>query len=96
MPCLCVVLVGLDLMHLLGWVSIQDTHHHMGVLRKNFVVGIFGCMDFWVVTSTRLFGCCFTGCTFQLEAISNALTKVEVYLRNVSVQTMQQKPSHCA
>jgi len=26
--------VGLDLMHLLGWVSIHDTHHHMGFLRK--------------------------------------------------------------
>ena len=43
MPCLCVVLVGLDLMHLLGWVSIHDTHHHMGVLeKKKIVVGIFG------------------------------------------------------
>jgi hypothetical protein len=26
--------VGLDLMHLLGWVTIHDTQHHMGVLRK--------------------------------------------------------------
>ena len=34
--------VGLDLMPLLGWVSIHDTHHHMGFLRKNFVVVIFG------------------------------------------------------
>ena len=34
--------VGLLLMQLLGWVSIHDTHHHMGFLRKNFVVGIFG------------------------------------------------------
>ena len=42
--------VGLDLMHLLGWVSMHDTHHHMGFLRKKFVVGIFGCTDFWVVT----------------------------------------------
>ena len=33
--------VGLDLMHFLGWVTIHDTHHHMGVLRKFFVVGIF-------------------------------------------------------
>ena len=33
--------VGLDLMHLLGWVSMHDTHHHMGVFKKNFVVGIF-------------------------------------------------------
>ena len=51
MPCLCVVSVGSDLMHFLGWVSIHDTHHHMGVFKKKFVVGIFGCMDFWVVTS---------------------------------------------
>ena len=29
----------------------HDTHHHMGVFEKKFVVGIFGCMDFWVVTS---------------------------------------------
>ena len=44
MPCLCVVLVGSDLMHLLGWVSIHDTHHHMGVLeKKKFVVGILVC-----------------------------------------------------
>ena len=42
--------VGLDLMHLLGWVSIHDTHHHMGFLRKNFVVVIFGVWIFWVVT----------------------------------------------
>ena len=34
--------VGLLLIQLLGWVSIHDTHHHMGFLRKNFVVGIFG------------------------------------------------------
>ena len=34
--------VGLDLMHLLGWVSMHDTHHHMGFLRKKIVVGIFG------------------------------------------------------
>ena len=42
--------VGLDLMHLLGWVSIHDTHHHMGFLRKKFVVVIFGVWIFWVVT----------------------------------------------
>ena len=34
--------VGLLLIQLLGWVSIHDTHHHMGFLRKFFVVGIFG------------------------------------------------------
>ena len=34
--------VGLLLMQLLGWVSIHDTHHHMGFLRNFFVVGIFG------------------------------------------------------
>jgi hypothetical protein len=28
-------------MHLIGWVSIHDTHHRMGSLKK-FVVGIFG------------------------------------------------------
>ena len=42
--------VGLDLMHLLGWVSIHDTHHHMGFLRKKFCSWYFWCMDFWVVT----------------------------------------------
>ena len=35
-------------MHLLGWVSIHDTHHHMGVLRKFLqlvflVCGFLGC-----------------------------------------------------
>jgi hypothetical protein len=35
-------------MHLLGWVTIHDTHHHIEVLRKNFVVvflvcGFLGC-----------------------------------------------------
>ena len=49
MPCLCVVLVGSDLMHLLGWVSIHDTHHHMGVLEKKFCSWYFWCVDFWVV-----------------------------------------------
>ena len=28
-------------MHFLGWVTIHDTHHHMEVFKKNFVVGIF-------------------------------------------------------
>jgi len=42
--------VGLDLMHLLGWVSMHDTHHHMGFLRKKFCSWYFWCMDFWVVT----------------------------------------------
>ena len=45
--------VGLDLMHLLGWVSIHDTHHHMRFLRKNFVVVIFGVWIFWVVTAPK-------------------------------------------
>jgi hypothetical protein len=51
MTCLAYVLtgVGLDLMHLLGWVSLHDTHHRMGFLRKFLVVGIFGCVDSWVV-----------------------------------------------
>jgi len=39
---LCCLGLGLDLMHLLGWVSIHDTHQHMEVLKKNFVVVIFG------------------------------------------------------
>ena len=51
MPCLCVVLVGSDLMHLLGWVSIHDTHHHMGVFEKKFVVGIFGVWIFGLLQS---------------------------------------------
>ena len=38
----CCLGLGLDLMHLLGWVSIHDTHQHMEVLKKNFVVVIFG------------------------------------------------------
>ena len=42
--------VGLDLMHLLGWVSMHDTHHHMGFLRKKICSWYFLCMDFWVVT----------------------------------------------
>ena len=42
--------VGLDLMHLLGWVSIHDNHHHMGFLRKKIVVVIFSVWIFWVVT----------------------------------------------
>jgi hypothetical protein len=28
-------------MHLLGWVTIHDTHHRMGVFKKKIVVGIF-------------------------------------------------------
>jgi len=41
--------LGLDLMHLLGWVSIHDTHHHMGVFERKFlwlvflVYGFLGC-----------------------------------------------------
>jgi len=31
----------------------HDTHHHMGVFEKNFVVDIFWCMDFWVVTRSK-------------------------------------------
>ena len=38
--------VGLDLMHLLGWVSMHDTHHHMGFLRKKFCSCDFWCVDF--------------------------------------------------
>jgi hypothetical protein len=51
MTCLAYVLtgVGLDLMHLLGWVSLHDTHHRMGFLRKNF-----GSWYFWVC---RFLGC---------------------------------------
>ena len=43
---MCCLGLGLDLMHLLGWVSIHDTHQHMGVFRKNFVVGIFSVWTF--------------------------------------------------
>ena len=52
--------VGLDLMHLLGWVSIHDTHHHMGFLRKNFVIMIFGVWIFGLLQvpiSTTLESC---------------------------------------
>jgi len=41
-------------MHLLGWVSIHDTHHHMGVFKKNFVVGIFGVWIFGLLQSYPL------------------------------------------
>ena len=41
--------VGLLLMQLLGWVSIHDTHHHMGFFLKN-CSWYFWCVDFWVVT----------------------------------------------
>jgi hypothetical protein len=38
-------------MHLLGWVTIHDTHHHMEVLRKNLylvflVCGFLGCYSY--------------------------------------------------
>ena len=35
--------VGFDLMHLLGWVSIHDTHQHMGVLRKILLLVFLVC-----------------------------------------------------
>ena len=38
----------------LGWVSIHDTHHHMGVFEKNFVVGIFGVWIFGLLHLSRL------------------------------------------
>jgi hypothetical protein len=54
-------------MHLLGWVSIHDTHHHMGVLRKKFVVGIFSVWIFGLLhpscnkSSPPLRSCCCHG-----------------------------------
>jgi hypothetical protein len=43
--------VGLDLMHLIGWVSIHDTYHHMEVFENFFlylvflVCGFLGCYN---------------------------------------------------
>ena len=51
--------VGLDLMHLLGWVSMHDTHHHMGVLEKKicswyfWVYGFLGCYSPTPLTESR-------------------------------------------
>jgi hypothetical protein len=50
---MCCLGLGLDLMHLLGWVSTHDTHHHMGFLRKIFGSWYFRCVDSWVVTEAQ-------------------------------------------
>ena len=41
-------------MQLLGWVTLHVTHHHMGVFRKKFVVGIFGVWIFGLLQSYPL------------------------------------------
>ena len=51
---MCCLGLGLDLMHLLGWVSIHDTHQHMEALKKKFCSYDFWCVDFWVVTETKI------------------------------------------
>jgi hypothetical protein len=46
--------VGLDLMHLIGWVSIDNTHHHMEVLRKFLYLVFLVCGFFWLLQSYPL------------------------------------------